>query len=116
MKNLPIKTQTAPHQIDQDIWLYIKLPQLAIEAVVANTTILLKEVPAAVARSYKNAQRIDCCNQSAAAWGVDPLMSVSTALAICPDLTVLAKNVQQEQQLLQQLALQFLRYDRNIQH
>ena len=114
MKNLPIKTQTAPHQIDQDIWLYIKLPQLAIEAVVANTTILLKEVPAAVARSYKNAQRIDCCNQSAAAWGVDPLMSVSTALAICPDLTVLAKNVQQEQQLLQQLALIAYRFSPEI--
>ena len=114
MKNLPIKTQTAPHQIDQDIWLYIKLPQLAIEAVVANTTILLKEVPAAVARSYKNAQRIDCCNQSAAAWGVDPLMSVSTALAICPDLTVLAKNVQQEQQLLQQLALIAYRFSPEV--
>tara|TARA_B110000003_G_scaffold132836_1_gene134878 strand:+ start:3444 stop:4940 length:1497 start_codon:yes stop_codon:yes gene_type:complete len=114
VKNLPIKTQTAPHQIDQDIWLYIKLPQLAIEAVVANTTILLKEVPAAVARSYKNAQRIDCCNQSAAAWGVDPLMSVSTALAICPDLTVLAKNVQQEQQLLQQLALIAYRFSPEV--
>ena len=114
MKKLPITMQTAPHQIDQNIWLYVKLPQLAIEAVTTNTAILLKEVPVAVAYSHKNAQCIDCCNQSAKAWGVDPLMSVSTALAICPNLTVLTKNVQQEQQLLQQLALIAYRFSPEI--
>ena len=114
MKKLPLTAQTAPHQVDQDIWLYIKLPQLAIEAVAANTAVPLKEVPVAIAYSHKNAQRIDCCNQHAAAWGVDHLMSVSTALAICPDLIVLTKNAQQEQQLLQQLALIAYRFSPEV--
>jgi len=114
MKEPLANIQKQTHQIDHDIWLYIHLPQLAIEAVAANLVTPLKDGPVAVASVQRNAQRINCCNLNAKAWGVEPLLSLSTALAICPDLTVLAKNTHQEQQLLQQLALIAYRFSPNV--
>ena len=114
MKEPLANIQKQTHQIDHDIWLYIHLPQLAIEAVAANLITPLKDGPVAVASVQRNAQRINCCNLNAKAWGVEPLLSLSTALAICPDLTVLAKNTHQEQQLLQQLALIAYRFSPNV--
>ena len=114
MKEPSVNIPKNNYPIDRNIWLYINLPQLAIEAVTATMTKPLKDGPVAVVSLQDNAQRIDCCNQQASAWGVEQRLSLSTALAICPDLTVLAKNTLQEQQLLQQLALIAYRFSPEV--
>ena len=61
--------------------------------------------PLAIVRLHKNAQLVLCCNTQASAWGIEPELSLSTALALCPDLLVLPRQLEQEQRHLQQLAL-----------
>ena len=89
----------------QNIWLYVHFPELAIEAVLLDMDKLPIDSPIVISSPQKNAQRIICCNQLAKTWGIEPSLSLSTALAICPQLMVVAKNKQQEERLLQQLAL-----------
>ena len=49
--------------------------------------------------------RVLCCNDSAKKSGVEPLLSLSTALALCPDLLTLQQQPEREEITLQQLAL-----------
>ena len=114
MKEPSVNIPKNNYPIDRNIWLYINLPQLAIEAVTATMTKPLKDGQVAVVSLQDNAQRIDHCNQQATAWGDEQRLSLSTALAICPDLIVLTKNAQQEQQLLQQLALIAYRFSPEV--
>ena len=89
----------------QNIWLYVHFPELAIEAVLLDMDKLPIDKPIAISSLQKNAQRIVCCNQLAKTWGIEPSLSLSTALAICPQLMVVVKNTRQEERLLQRLAL-----------
>ena len=49
--------------------------------------------------------RVLCCNDSATQSGVEPLLSLSTALALCPNLLTLQQQPEREKTILQQLAL-----------
>ena len=60
--------------------------------------------PLAIVRLHKKEK----CNEKKdeeTAWGIEPELSLSTALALCPDLLVLPRQLEQEQRHLQQLAL-----------
>jgi|TARA_B110000259_G_scaffold84510_1_gene98619 protein ImuB len=61
--------------------------------------------PLAVVGQDKNAMRVLCCNESAKQSAVEPLLSLSTALALCPDLLTLQQQPEREKTTLQQLAL-----------
>jgi|TARA_B110000977_G_scaffold157789_1_gene200998 protein ImuB len=89
----------------KEIWLYIDFPLLALDAALADIENIKAESAIAVASVQKNVQRIVCCNSYAQKWGVDPDLSLSTALAICPDLLVLSRSPGQENLLLHRLAL-----------
>ena len=89
----------------KEIWLYIDFPLLALDAALADIENIKAESTIAVASVQKNVQRIVCCNSYAQKWGVDPDLSLSTALAICPDLLVLSRSPDQENLLLHRLAL-----------
>jgi protein ImuB len=61
--------------------------------------------PVAVVSQEKNTMRVLCCNDSATQSGVEPLLSLSTALALCPNLLTLQQQPEREKTILQQLAL-----------
>jgi protein ImuB len=99
---------------NQAIWLYVDLPLLPINAVITNMQTPPEEKPIAIVSLEKNARRIVCCNQLAKHWGVEKSLSLSTALAICPELIVFSRDQQQEKQLLQQLALIAYRFSPEV--
>ena len=88
-----------------DIWLYLHFPLLPLETLLPQVPTEQAQKPIAIVNQQKNIQRVLCCNTQAAAWGIESNLSISTALALCPELEVLPRQVEQEQQLLQQLAL-----------
>ena len=61
--------------------------------------------PIAVVGQEKNGMRVLCCNDSAKQSAVEDLLSLSTALALCPDLLTLQQQPEREKTILQQLAL-----------
>lgn len=63
------------------------------------------QTPVAVVGQEKNAMRVLCCNDSATQSGVEPLLSLPTALALCPSLLTLQQQPEREKTTLQQLAL-----------
>ncbi len=89
----------------QNIWLYLHFPLLALETLLPQVPTQQAQKPIAIISLQKNIQRVLCCNTQAAAWGIEPELSVSTALALCPELLVLPRQLEQEQQRMQQLAL-----------
>ncbi len=89
----------------QDIWLYLHFPLLSLETLLPQVPADQAHKPIATVSLEKNIQRVLCCNTQAEAWGVESGLSVSTALALCPELLVLPRKIEQEQQHLQQLAL-----------
>ena len=91
--------------LKQDIWLYLHFPLLPLETLLPQRPEELAQKPIAIINLQKNIQQVLCCNTQAAAWGIEPGLSISTALALCPELEVLPRQFEQEQQLLQQLAL-----------
>lgn len=88
-----------------DIWLYLHFPLLPLETLLPKIQVEQAQKPIAIMSLQKNIQRVLCCNAQAEAWGVEANLSISTALALCPELEVLPRQIDQEQQLLQQLAL-----------
>ena len=93
------------HSQGQEIWLYLQFPLLSLEALLPGLDPEQQLKPIAIIHSQKNTQRVLCCNSQATAWGVEPELSISTALALCPDLIALPQQIEKEQQQLQQLAL-----------
>lgn len=98
----------------KSIWLYLQFPLLELEAAMLNQNNSSEEKPLAVVSLQKNTQRIICCNEVSQRWGVEARLSLSTALAICPDLVVLQKNQSQKKQLLQQLSLIAYRFSSEV--
>ena len=86
-----------------DIWLYLHFPLLPLETLLPKIQVEQAQKPIAIMSLQKNIQRVLCCNAQAEAWGVEANLSISTALALCPELEVLPRQIDQEQQLLQQL-------------
>ena len=99
---------------NKDTWLYLKFPLLALESVLIYQSELSSDKPLAIINSHKNVRRIVCCNDISKQWGVEPELSLTTALAICPDLVTFIKNRSQEKLLLQQLALIAYRFSPEV--
>jgi len=90
----------------EKIWLYLHFPLLPLDALLDD----LKDQqqhqnPVAVICQEKNILRVLCCNNSAKQSGVEPLLPLSTALALCPDLLTMRQQLEREKNAMQQLAL-----------
>jgi protein ImuB len=93
-----------------ELWLYLYFPLLPLESLLPQLPSKHCLKPLAVIEQHKNTQRVLCCNSQAGAWGIEPGLSVSTALALCSELLLLPRQPEQEQQQLQQLALLCYRF------
>ena len=99
-----------PNKQANDIWLYLHFPLLPLETLLPQLPREQSAKPIAVIDQRRNTQSVLCCNSQASAWGIEPDLSVSTALALCPELQLLPRQPEQEQQSLQQLALLCYRF------
>ena len=73
-----------PNNRANDIWLYLHFPLLPLETLLPQLPREQAAKPIAVIDQYRNTQSVLCCNSQASAWGIEPDLSVSTALALCP--------------------------------
>ena len=90
----------------EKIWLYLHFPLLPLDALLDDLEDQQqRQNPVAVICQEKNMLRVLCCNNSAKQSGVEPLLSLSTALALCPDLLTLQQQPEREKNAMQQLAL-----------
>jgi len=99
-----------PNNRANDIWLYLHFPLLPLETLLPQLPREQAAKPIAVIDQYRNTKSVLCCKSQASAWGIEPDLSVSTALALCPELQLLPRQSEQEQQYLQQLALLCYRF------
>ncbi len=82
------------------LWLALECPRLALEAFAAPST----RTPLAVMEPRSGRRRIHACNPVAAAAGVRPGMSASTALSLCEGLCLRERDPAAEAERLQALA------------
>ena len=73
-----------------------------------------RQKPIAVVGQEHNAMRVLCCNDSAKQSGVEAHLSLSTALALCPELLTLQQQPEREKTILQQLALISYRFSPGV--
>lgn len=92
------------HTINE-IWLYLHFPQLALDAQLDQFTAQIVDQPYAIVVQSRQLQRIYCCNEAAKKDGIEEQMSLSTALALCPQLQSRTRNIPRETDYLEQLAL-----------
>lgn len=83
------------------LWLCLEFPHLSLE-VYGNA--LSSRQPMAVIEESGTRSRLQACNLHAKALGVRPRMTVNAAFALVPDLRILNRNAEKEQQLLERLA------------
>ena len=88
-----------------EIWMYIKFPKLSLEAITMNYSKDFTNKPLVVIDTHKNKRKIIAYNNLSKDYGIDKTISLSTALAICPDLIIKERNSSQEKKLLNNLAI-----------
>lgn len=82
------------------LWLCLSLPQLSLEALRAQ-----EEETATVVTAFEgNARWIVSCNRAAEQVHLKKAMNCTLAIAICPDMKMLERNVRTEQSALERLA------------
>ena len=81
--------------------MYLHFPLLPLESLPPAA----EDQAAAVICRQKNRHQVICCNSQAQVWGIEPSLSLSTALALCPGLITLPREIESEQKSLQRLAL-----------
>ena len=89
----------------EEIWMYIKFPKLSLEAITMNYSKDFMNKPLVVIDTHKNKRKIIAYNNLSKDYGIDKTISLSTALAICPDLIIKERNSSQEKKLLDNLAI-----------
>ena len=89
----------------KEIWMYIKFPKLSLEAITMNYSKDFTNKPLVVIDTHKNKRKIIAYNNLSKDYGIDKTISLSTALAICPDLIIKERNSSQEKKLLNNLAI-----------
>ena len=89
----------------EEIWMYIKFPKLSLEAITMNYSKDFTNKPLVVIDTHKNKRKIIAYNNLSKDYGIDKTISLSTALAICPDLIIKERNSSQEKKLLNNLAI-----------
>lgn len=102
------------------LWLYLRFPRLRLEALLADPGLAqgepdrLQNPPVAVVSERSNSHVILCCNDKALAQGVESGLTLSTALALCPELKTLQRQPPQEKSALQRLALLAYRFSPTV--
>ena len=89
----------------EEIWMYIKFPKLSLEAITINYSKDFTNKPLVVIDTHKNKRKIIAYNNLSKDYGIDKTISLSTALAMCPDLIIKERNSSQEKKLLNNLAI-----------
>ena len=89
----------------EEIWMYIKFPKLSLEAITMNYSKDFTNKPLVVIDTHKNKRKIIAYNNLSKDYGIDKTISLSTALAMCPDLVIKERNSSQEKKLLNNLAI-----------
>ena len=89
----------------EEIWMYIKFPKLSLEAITMNYSKDFTNKPLVVIDTHKNKRKIIAYNNLSKDYGIDKTISLSTALAICPNLIIRERNSSQEKKLLNNLAI-----------
>ena len=89
----------------EEIWMYIKFPKLSLEAITMNYSKDFTNKPLVVIDIHKNKRKIIAYNNLSKDYGIDKTISLSTALAICPNLIIKERNSSQEKKLLNNLAI-----------
>jgi len=84
------------------LWLCLEFPHLCLE--IYGDTFSARQ-PLAVVEDSGTRSRLQACNPRATALGVRPQMTLNAALALAPDLLILNRNKEKEQQLLERLAI-----------
>ena len=90
-----------PHQL----WLSLNLPNLQLESITPD-----QSTPIAITKKTKNQQQVISCTTGAIKSGVTSQMTLNSAYALCPALTVIEYDEDQQSKLLHQLgewAMQF---------
>jgi protein ImuB len=85
--------------MNKHLWVAIYFNNLAIE-VVSDA----RHVPRAVLSGQKQRDRILMCNPAAGLRGIRPGLSINAALALAPELEIMARNPEKEAQALRELA------------
>lgn len=101
MKNQANRNQANKNQV----WTSLYLPNLQLESINPE-----QSTPIAIIERIKNRQQIISCTTGASTFGVSRDMALNSAYALCPALTVVEYNEDQQIVLLQQLgewAMQF---------
>lgn len=89
----------------KQLWTSLYFPNLQLEAINPE-----QSAPIAITERVKNRQQIICYTTGAAAFGITRSMALNSAYALCPALTVVEYNEDNQIQLLQQIgewAMQF---------
>ncbi|HTW37114.1 MAG TPA: DNA polymerase Y family protein [Steroidobacteraceae bacterium] len=107
---IPQQPSTRARLQPRELWIGAHLPQLALEALAGDRRRKVPPVrtggdsPLAVTELEERAQHIVAANEPAVRAGVRAGMSVATALALLPQLSVKPRDVRRERGLLERLA------------
>jgi protein ImuB len=106
----------------RELWLAIHLPQFVLESLrgqvyfsrnparISSSSRKNKPVPSVVVNLEGGGKVVCACNAAAAAGGISAGMTLNSALALLPRLTVLDRNPRRERELLEALATWAVRY------
>ena len=97
-----------------EIWVYLCFPQLALDALLSQLVKQACNKPLAVISQKQQTKRIYCCSTLAERYGIETHMSLSTALALCPDLHIKTREVSKERYHLERLALIAYRFTSTV--
>jgi protein ImuB len=103
LRLIPQRPSAQPRLLTRELWIGAHLPQLALEAL--SPALEPPPGPLAVVEPQERAPQIVAANPPAARAGVRPGMSVATALALLPQLTVKTRDAHRERALLERLAM-----------
>ncbi len=109
LRLIPERPAAQPRFQTRELWIGVHLPRLALEALaLAEKDAAAAGAPSgplAVMEPQQHAQYIVAANEQAVRAGVRAGMSVATALAFLPQLTVKPRDRHREQALLERLAI-----------
>jgi protein ImuB len=97
--------EVAPLTESRELWIGVHLPWLAVEALGPAT-----QFPRAIVELQGQTQYVVAVCERAEHWGIRPGMSLAAALALMPALEMRSRDLQSEQQLLEQLATRAQRF------
>ena len=84
--------------VNNQLWISLYLPNLQLESINPE-----QSAPIAITERIKNRQQIKSCTTAAQAFGIGRSMTLNSAYALCPALTVLEYNENKQTELLQQI-------------